>query len=201
MSLAAFGSFLSGAGSVVSALKKSPSVGRQTMDQLRAKHNFAKKYGYHPLYVMGQPTHSAPVQSADTGGAIRAVGDTLSAIDSNQKQAATQKVANQRQTLEWQQHMINQRRIQQKTEAETNFIQTQAAAAAQKLQEQDSVARPDKYIQINNPFNGKTEWIPNPDLFETPESLGALMYTRAAARDIKDAQRTSKQPKRSPYAP
>lgn len=95
---AGFGSLLSGIGSVAGAFglgskSKSPSGKDYYKSQyfnMAAKHNFAKQFGYHPMYLMGAPAISPGPTTTQQGPDLRALGEGIKDLAGAPAQQAMQ---------------------------------------------------------------------------------------------------------------
>lgn len=139
----------------------------------------ARAAGIHPLAALGvSPTPSSssyiPGQSESGSALGRGLQRLAAAVNADAMQRAQIRGINA---------------SAKRDEAEAALALSRAKRAEQEANHNQESALgsglPPKYIQVHNPFTGKTEWIPNPDIFELPETIGAAMYGRATAEDAR----------------
>lgn len=206
MSWATAAQFLGGAGSFMSGLGALGSVfggggeskTNETIMRKQAADPFfypvrsAKKHGLHPLWAIGNsPSVSLPVTigQSNTGSAVGdgfmkmadGIDRVAGAGKAQELKRYNQDVAernNEADLLLKHQQWLNMRR-------EGDLIGEQIIASQAQRASQSQRSQPDKYIQVYNNFTKQLEWVPNPDIFEIPESIGGVMYGRATVEDSK----------------
>lgn len=198
---AGIGSVLSGVGSIASAFggNDGDSLGKQ----LRYRWNDlaqapkyqvqgAKAAGLHPLFAMGAGMGQSPAFSISGQGgqpfaeSLRAAGQVAQDYGASKRQAVLDAAAVKESSAR-----------AYKAQAEGLLADTQSAQVMQQLNaagdakasqmqnsSRDKIFR--SHVPVRDHFTGRIYYAPNPDIFELPETIGAVEYGRGQIKSISE---------------
>ena len=142
------------------------------VNQLQIRTRDAKRAGLHPLFALGATggntfTASMPgggPSGSDVGKRFQRLGLQLEAM---QRRADIRKTESERMLLDSQRMRLNQ--------SLNHTRPPLGPGAGEKIVY--------THVKARNPWTGEDNWYPNPELVETPETLGAAMYAQGKLHD------------------
>lgn len=183
---------------------------KATRGALKGAIEIGKKYGFHPLWLMGSPATSAGgsyVGSATGSGtqdALNAAAEGVRQIGNARAHRIQQAKENVRadRITDAQVDKARAEALASRAQANRDYVESAYTASrlgtlSRDVNSQPTAQNPEmlqKYIQVFNPFTKKKEWVPNPEIYELPEAVGAAMYGRAGLQDVAEPEKSRRTP-------
>lgn len=144
-------------------------------NQIKYRVEDAKQSGIHPLYALGASPQSFTPVSSPLGDSVSRAGSQIAGGVSNSYERKLQELNLQNVQAD----------IDLKKSQSLGYIADAKRASNLAMASQGNSKIMSKYVKVSNPFTGKTEWMPNPDLgVEYPDTYGTSLLLNATAQDI-----------------
>lgn len=152
----------------------------ETMDtSIQRRVADARKAGIHPLFALG---HS-PASPGVIPGAMPFASSNVDDPDTLPRRvqgasSAVSRMARDMFDLDYRSKQLDLRAKEIEVQRMSAELAKRGSPGAPPVEEV-----PYTHIQARDPWTGELAWYPNPDIFETPETLGAAMYVKGKPRD------------------